>query len=342
MTLHAHTPTTNFGLVLRELSRTSLALGALALTACASGGSFGTTGRADDALHADLDVCAAADGDRCDASSTTSCADAADFAVACECVSDDAAGEARVRCAPPLPVPAILVCADDIAPGVACRIESAEAADACVLPEGGRCVCREVTDDPSVPASARYAWTCEVPSPGPAPCTGARTGELCGSVDTSCAGSDGTRCHCAGSADGDAAPRWICEGPPPASAFCRDVIRGFPDSTVCAPDHAVCLLDDGRTACRCVPSADGTESRLECEGPPPPPRMFCPADLDPSSTTRLECDPIGEACELSSGLGRCSCVEDDLRDPARPVGYWSCDTAVIDPPPPPSRDDSAA
>ena len=341
MTFHAHTAMA-LRLVTGDLARTAIALGALALSACASGGSFETTGHAHDALHADLDVCAATDGDRCDPSATAACADAADFSVVCECVVDDTTREARVHCAPPLPVPAILVCSADIAPGVACRADSALTDAACVLPEGGRCVCREVTDDPAVPARARFAWSCEVPGPVPSTCMGAVTGELCGSADTTCEGVDGTRCYCAGSPDGDAAPRWICEGPPPpAVPFCRDVIRGFPDAVVCSSDTATCLLDDGRAACRCIPNEDGT-SRLECEGPPPPPRMFCPRDLDPSSTARLECDPIGAACELSSGLGRCSCVEDDLRDPARPVGYWSCDTAVIDPPPPPSRDDSAA
>jgi hypothetical protein len=138
-------------------------------------------------------------------------------------------------------------------------------------------------------------------------------------------------------------PRWICEGPPPpAPTYCRDVVRGFPDSVSCALDIGTCLLDDGRAACRCVPNVDGTEGgHLECEGPPPPPRAWCPRELDPSSTVRLECNPIGDACELSSGAGRCTCIEDDRRDPARPVGYWSCDATVIDPPVP-SADGSAA
>ncbi len=312
-------------------SRSLLALGVIAswsVLGCAAGGG---SLAASDALHAELETCpdATAVGVPCDAS-LADCASATDFAVACRC--DAADGTARVRCDPPLPVPALLICADDVGPGTAC--DGASTDSACVLPRGGRCVCREATSDPRVPAGAIYEWACEVPPPLPRRC------DATVSAGGACAGLEGSICELGGASSctctstsaptsdgtidgtrGDA--RWACAAEP-------TVIPPCSSATGTCAEAPECLLDDGRH-CRCIESSADGGSRYECGPPPPPPASYCPRGVAPGSTDRVECDAIGTSCSVAGSTtdDHCRCVEDTLRDPARLVGVWECASTAV-------------
>ncbi len=329
----------------------------LALGGCA----VGEVGRgsARDALHADLGVCAteAREGGVCDPrldAASDRCASADDFSVACRCEPSADGTTGRLRCAPgPAPVPPITLCSADLAPGSSCAPDDAATLDVCFLPGGGRCVCRAASDGSR--DRAGYVWTCEVPPPPPASCDrDIAPGTSCDPSSTAsrCELADGTSCYCAtASVDGDrpadgssdlAAGRWVCERhEPPAVPFCFGPSVPPVMDTSCDLSVPVCALDDG-TACRCIddgsrtsePREDGTEARrgrLECERPAPAPVSYCPDSLG-AADARIECREIGATCAIASSTGgRCACVEDSMRDPSFPVGFWSCEVPVTDP-----------
>lgn len=300
-------------------SLASLVLSLLAVAGCASGGAGNSA--IGDALHADLATCPVdtAVGDACDPS-FADCASSTDFAVACACAAS-ADGSTHVACAPPLPVPAIEICAADVAPGVSCDDIASDGA--CVLPRGGRCVCREDTSDPRVPAGAHRTWACEVPPPGPTACEGLATG----AVD--CSGFEGevcrldasTRCTCA-SLGARAGASWICDTTP-------TVIPSCSSTTLTCASAPYCALDDGRV-CRCIEDAtDPTGSpRYECGPPRIPTPSYCPAEITLGTGARVECSDIGASCDIGPSGGQCRCVDDPSRDPSRPVGVWQCDATA--------------
>jgi hypothetical protein len=336
-------------------------LASLALGACAAGEPVGR-GTARDALHADLGVCAteAREGAACDPrlDEAGRCATPEDFSVACRCEPSADGATGRLRCAPsPAPVPPVTLCAADIAPGAACAPDSTTI-DACVLPEGGRCVCRETDRADGSDARGRFVWSCEVPPPPPSTCArDLAPGAGCdlSSTDARCELADGSVCYCAAApddtrADGTTdrlAGRWVCERrEPPTVPSCFDASVPPTRDTSCDLSIPVCALDDG-TACRCVadgatasePREDGTVSsrgHLVCERPAPSPVTYCPDSLG-AAGDRVECREIGATCAFASSTGgRCACVEDDLRDPAFPVGYWLCEGIAPAPAPAPA------
>jgi len=302
---------------------------------------------AGDALHASLGTCpdGTVPGATCDAL-LAECATSTDFAVACRCETT-AEGVAHIRCDEPLPVPPLRICADDAVAGGRCEGRAPEES-ACVLPRGGRCVCRGGGSDPSLPPGEIYTWACEVPPPGPAYCE-ARTGADCtGREGASCDTGPTTRCTCSGTPGGaDGSTPGSAEGSMPGSADGRSVWTCSSDAGVppCSSDTTcdaarTCTLDIG-WLCTCVDDGStGRAGRYECgpsSPPPAPPADYCPRDVSPDTTGRVACDAIGASCSLADSAGSmggtCRCVGERDRD-----GYWECSTAPPPPPPPPPAD----